>query len=167
MRKTSTAVARSDELAATPTGGASDRRETEFEVVCKLIISGRRWRARFNEAMKGHQQTDARWGALYGLADSPDGVIQSELADRLGVKGPSLVKLLDALEAQGLVKRRAAAGDRRANEIVLQPLGRQVLAQVDEIAAELRSTIFAEFTDHQLETTRLVLTRLAARLGPG
>lgn len=143
-----------------------ERSRTEFEVVCRMVIAGRRWRSRLNERMKDHQQTDARWSALYGLSDSPDGVIQNELADRLGVKGPSLVKLLDALEAQGLVKRRAAAGDRRANQIVLEPRGREVLDEVDEIAAGLRAEMFAEFTDAELETTGFVLSRLASKLAP-
>jgi MarR family transcriptional regulator for hemolysin len=145
-----------------PRGG---RPQLEFDLVSGLVLAGRRWRTRLNEDMKAHQQTDARWGALYGLADSPDGVIQSELADRLGVKGPSLVKLLDALEAQGLVSRRAAAGDRRANQIVLEPRGRQVLAEVDEVASSLRAEMFGAFTDEELRITRSVLDRLARRLG--
>jgi MarR family transcriptional regulator for hemolysin len=144
----------------------SVRPRLEFDLIACLVLAGRRWRTRLNEDMKAHQQTDARWGALYGLADSPDGVIQSELADRLGVKGPSLVKLLDALEGQGLVSRRAAAGDRRANQIVLEPRGREVLAEVDEVASRLRADTFEVFTDEELRVTRSVLDRLARRLEP-
>ena len=128
------------------------------------MLVARRWRARFTELMKTRGQTDARWSALYMLSASPEGVIQSELAERVGVQGPTLVKLLDALEAQGLVRRQAAASDRRANIIVLEPAGRAVLLGIEQLASDLRDELFDGISDAELAVARRVLDTLSARL---
>jgi MarR family transcriptional regulator for hemolysin len=128
------------------------------------MLASRRWRARFTERMGDVGQTDARWSALYWLADAPGGLIQSELAERIGIAGPSLVKLLDALEAQGLVSRRSAPGDRRANVVLMNAAGHQALAEMDRMAEALRCEVFAELSDAELGTALYVLEQVSARL---
>ena len=48
---------------------------------------------------------------------------QQEAAQRLGVDRTTMVALLDALEAKGLVTRHPHAGDRRRNVVELTPAG--------------------------------------------
>jgi len=143
------------------------RNQLQFGVSFWVMLASRRWRARFTERMRDVGQTDARWSALYWLADAPGGLIQNELAERIGIAGPSLVKLLDALEAQGLVSRRSAPGDRRANVVLMEPAGRRALAAMDRIAEDLRAEVFAAFSDTELETALYVLEQVTARLEGG
>jgi MarR family transcriptional regulator for hemolysin len=140
------------------------RDKLEACVSFRVMLASRRWRARFTERMGDVGQTDARWSALYWLADAPGGLIQSELAERIGIAGPSLVKLLDALEAQGLVSRRSAPGDRRANVVLMEAAGRRALAEMDRIAEELRGEVFAALSDAELGTALYVLEQVTARL---
>jgi MarR family transcriptional regulator for hemolysin len=157
----------SNALAAVIRPREVSRGQLQFGVSFWVMQASRRWRARFTERMRDVGQTDARWSALYWLADAPGGLIQSELAERIGIAGPSLVKLLDILEAQGLVSRRIAPGDRRANVVLMEPAGRQALAEMDRIAEALRAEVFAGLSDSELCAALHVLEKLAARLNAG
>ena len=121
----------------------SDRSDIQYEVAFRLALVSRRFRARFAERVKSSSQTEARWSALYQLTREPRGLIQSELAERMGIQGPTLVRLLDALEAQGLVRRLSTPEDRRAKRVMIQPAGEEMVREVDIIAAQLRDDAFA------------------------
>ena len=118
------------------------RSELQYEIAIKLALLSRRFRARFAERVRQSSQTEARWSALYQLSHEPSGLIQSELAERMGIQGPTLVRLLDALEAQGLVQRVSTPEDRRAKRVVIQPAGLRMVGEVDVVAAQLRNEAF-------------------------
>jgi MarR family transcriptional regulator for hemolysin len=63
---------------------------------------------------------------------------QRELAEEMGVEGPSLVRLLDSLEAAKLVERREAPDDRRAKTLHLTEEGRDLLARVNAALNDVR-----------------------------
>ena len=48
---------------------------------------------------------------------------QTDLAAALDIEGPSLVRLLDALERQGLVERCGEPDDRRVKTLRMTPAG--------------------------------------------
>jgi MarR family transcriptional regulator for hemolysin len=116
--------------------------------------------------VKATSQTEARWSALYHLAAEPEGLIQSDLAERMGVQGPTLVRLLDALEAKGLVSRIEAPGDRRAKIVKLEPAGQDTVDEIDVIASRLRDEIFADVTDADLRTTLCVMEQIVNGAAP-
>lgn len=144
----------------------SDRADLQYEVAFRLSLVARRFRARFAERVKSSSQTEARWSALYQLAREPRGLIQSELAERMGIQGPTLVRLLDALEVQGLVRRVSTPEDRRAKRVMIQPTGEQMVKEVDVIAAQLRDDAFAEVTMEELLVALRVLEKLGVKLDP-
>ena len=142
----------------------SDRGKLQLDLAYQIMLASRRWKARFTDLMKEEHQTDSRWSTLYFLADAPKGLTQSELAERLGIQGPTLVRLLDALERQGLVSRRALIGDRRAKLVFLEDEGRAVLTQIDQLAARLRDEVFSDFSDRDLLAASRMMERLCLRL---
>ncbi len=144
----------------------SDRIELQYEVALRLSLIARRFRARFAERAKSSSQTEARWSALYQLAREPAGLIQSELAERMGIQGPTLVRLLDALETQGLVRRESTPEDRRAKRVMIQPSGEQMVREVDVIAAQLRHDAFVDVSMDELLVTLRVLEKLGVTLDP-
>lgn len=143
-----------------------NRSGLQYEVAIKLGLSSRRFRARFAERVKSSSQTEARWSALYQLALEPGGLIQSELAERMGIQGPTLVRLLDALESQGLVQRFSTPEDRRAKRVKILPDGQRMVGEVDTIAAQLRDDAFAGVSTDDLLVTLRVLDRLGVTLAP-
>lgn len=75
------------------------------------------------------------FGALTAL-DATGPIAQAELARLLGVSGPSVVQVADALEARGLVVRRRDPADRRTQLLHLLPEAPAVRAEAARIAAE-------------------------------
>src|SRR5664279_4005184 len=55
-----------------------------------------------------------------------EGLSQQDLAERLYVTKGNISGLIDRLVANGLVERRALAGDRRSHAIYLTPEGREM-----------------------------------------
>jgi MarR family transcriptional regulator for hemolysin len=129
-----------------------------------LLLAARRWRTRLNERLKSVGQTDARCAALAEIADCEDGVVQRELSQRLGVEEPTVVRLLDALEANGWVQRRAHAVDRRAKVVRVTPAAQPVLDEAQAIIFELQQEMFSEIDPSDLAVCLRVLNELAGKL---
>jgi DNA-binding MarR family transcriptional regulator len=72
----------------------------------------------------------SQFNILNLLGGEPDGLSQIELGRRLIMHRSNVTGLVDRLEKRGLVKRRDAAGDRRAYRVVLTPAGRKLLAEI-------------------------------------
>lgn len=75
----------------------------------------------------------ARLTALSIIAGEPE-INQATLARRLEVAGPSVLKLVDALESAGLIRRENVVDDRRRYSLVLTPAGR---AKLEALRVEL------------------------------
>src|SRR5258707_15845407 len=67
--------------------------------------------------------TRAQWSVLAHLARQ-EGINQAALAQILEIEPITLVRLLDRLQAAGLVERRPDATDRRARVLYLTPAAR-------------------------------------------
>ena len=124
----------------------------------------RRWRTRLDERLKVTGLTQARWSTLLHLARGERCLTQRELAERVGIEGPTMVRLLDALEAHGLIERLPVEGDRRAKHIRLTGAAQPLLGDIDRIAADLRREIFADLQKDDLQTCLTVLQSIGDRL---
>src|SRR5574337_380198 len=78
--------------------------------------AGHAWRSALNEALAPFKLTYLQWAVVSTAATSP-GLNQSELAERIGIEGPSLVRVLDGLEAGGWLSRQPGADDRRTKRV--------------------------------------------------
>ncbi|HEX7061704.1 MAG TPA: MarR family transcriptional regulator [Woeseiaceae bacterium] len=125
----------------------------------------RRWRTVLDERLRHTGLTQARWSTLLLLSRADADITQRELALQAGIEGPTLVRLLDALERQGLIERVPAEGDRRAKHVRLAPGAHAVLAEISEIATALRREILADVAPEDLATCLRVFRRIGARLG--
>lgn len=132
-----------------------------------LMLTGRRWRARLNERLKEIGQTDARCAALAEIAGASGGVVQRELSQRLGVEEPTIVRLVDALEAQDWVERRAHQSDRRAKVVKIKPAATQVLDRAHSIVEQMRRELLTDIDPADLAACVRVLGLLSEKLAPG
>ena len=69
-------------------------------------------RKRFEQRARSLGLTRAQWQALMYLAQN-EGIHQGGLAELLEIEPITLVRILDKLEARGLIERRRHATDRR------------------------------------------------------
>lgn len=133
-------------------------------LVQSCLLTARRWRTRLNERLKAVGQTDARYAALAEIAASGGGMVQRDLSQRLGVEEPTVVRLLDALEAGGWVERRAHRQDRRAKVVQVTPAAQPVLDEGQAIVAALQQELFADIDPADLATCLRVLGELNRKL---
>jgi len=108
----------------------------------QLAQMSRGWRAELDRRLAGMGLSQARWLVLLHLARFDEAPTQRELAQSVGVEGPTLARLLDSLESQGLVQRQAVLEDRRAKKIVLCAPARPLIEQIETIATQLRHELF-------------------------
>ncbi len=105
-----------------------------------------RFRNRADEVLRPLGLEVRHFGALTALADGVPS--QRELADRLGVSGPVVVEMVDALEAAGMVERRRDPADRRSNALVVTEAGRAALdgakGELDDATRSLTAPIGAD-----------------------
>jgi DNA-binding MarR family transcriptional regulator len=79
-----------------------------------------------------------------------EGLSQQELAARLYVTKGNISGLIDRLVANGLVERRALAGDRRSHAIHLTPAGRELAKRGIEAQRDFVSQTFGRITPERL-----------------
>lgn len=140
------------------------RAHLNFRFTGRINLIARRYRTRLNEVLRQIGQSQARWDALFWISVSGEGATQSELAERMGVEGPTLVRMLHRLEDEGLVERREAESDRRAKTIRLSPAAEEALAKIAALSAPLRDELLQDVSYEELEVCLSVFDRVMARL---
>lgn len=91
-------------------------------------------------------------------------VRQIELAQAVGITQPSIVRVLDQLEAAGLVSRQPDPDDKRSNRLILTDAGNAQCGLIEQRLVTLREKLFDGISDEDVETTRRVLFTLADRV---
>ncbi|WP_353183938.1 MarR family transcriptional regulator [Bosea sp. (in: a-proteobacteria)] len=132
----------------------------------ELAAVNRKLRALVDERARGMGLTLARARLLMELARE-DGLIQSDLAGLLEIEQPTLVRLLDGLERNGMIERRAVAGDRRARQVFLTPMARAQAEDILAFLAELRADILHGIAPQELEMALDVLRRTSRNIVAG
>ncbi len=132
----------------------------------ELAAVNRKLRALVDERARGMGLTLARARLLMELARE-DGLIQSDLAGLLEIEQPTLVRLLDGLERNGMIERRAVEGDRRARQVFLTPMARGQAEDILAFLAELRADILHGIAPQELEMALDVLRRTSRNIAVG
>ncbi len=130
----------------------------------EITVIARRWRVRLDERLKELDVSQARWAALFWLGHSQDGVSQAILADRAGIEPPTLVRIIDKLQQQGLIERTPSEQDRRVNLLTLTPAAAPLLEEIDRVAEELRREVMVDISPEEFQSAMDVLRRLRIRL---
>lgn len=140
------------------------RDETYFRITRSLVVATRRWRKLANDRVRSVSQNMARWETLYLLACADEELHQGELARLVGVKGPSMVHMLDSLARDGLIERHQSGVDRRVTHNRITPRGREVTRDIMAITNELRADLLRDIDPAKLAVTLEVLESIHARL---
>jgi MarR family transcriptional regulator for hemolysin len=93
-----------------------------------------------------------------------DGLTQKELAERVGLDGSSLVRLLDILEGHGWVERRADPGDRRSKRIFLTGEGNGAVDRVRATMLQAELAMLQDLDDAEVEAMLAGMAKIQARM---
>jgi len=129
----------------------------------RVIFLARRWRNRINDGLREVGQSHARWITLTWIELLDGKANHSELAERVGVELPTLIRLLNRLEAEGLVERCAMENQNRAKTVRLTPPGKTVLDELRRITERVRADFLSGVDPEKLGVAMEVLDDLLAR----
>ena len=108
---------------------------------------------------------DARDVVLLRHVAAAEGQSQQALAEALQIPASRMVALVDGLERNGLLERRAVHGDRRVRALYLTRQGRRLLGRVMQVSAEHEAELCAGLDRSEREQLIALLSRLAAEQG--
>jgi MarR family transcriptional regulator, transcriptional regulator for hemolysin len=110
-----------------------------------LYDVARTMRTRADQRARARGMTRAQWVILARLERQP-GLTQNEMAAIVEVEPITIARLVDRLEARGLVVRKADPRDRRVWRLHLTPAAAPVLREIGKYRAELHDLITAGMT---------------------
>lgn len=105
--------------------------------------------------------TEAQWRPLWmlkaGRADTPQ-----TLARVLGVDAGAMTRMLDRLEAKGLIGRVRSLTDRRVTQLRLTATGEAATEGIPEVVARVNNDYLQGFSREEFEELNALLARMRA-----
>ena len=129
-----------------------------------MVTLTRQWRRFVEEQLAVSGLTDATWTPLLHLRAWGDGVTQKELAERVGLDGSSLVRLLDILEGKGWVERRADPADRRSKRIFLTEEGNTAVDSIRATMLQAELSMLQDLDDAEVEAMLGGVQKIRSRI---
>jgi MarR family transcriptional regulator, organic hydroperoxide resistance regulator len=102
---------------------------------------------------------------LKSLAES-DGQSMGSLAGNLGVRPPTITKMVSRMAAQGLLRRQNSAHDNRQNHVFLTDSGAALLDEVDKRWRQCAVETFGSLTDKEEKRLRKILSKILTEPKP-
>ncbi|WP_330948811.1 MarR family winged helix-turn-helix transcriptional regulator [Virgibacillus sp. MG-45] len=100
--------------------------------------------------------TRSQWITMYYIFNN-DSITQKELADKMAIKEPSVVRLLQKLELGGLIHRSETSEDKRIKQLQLSSKGIKVYHELLPIAENFKRNTLQGIPEKDLETFKQVL----------
>jgi DNA-binding MarR family transcriptional regulator len=126
------------------------------DIVGAIVTLARLIRTEADKRARAHGMTRAQWTILLNLDREP-GLLQKELAEIIEVEPITVARLVDRLEARGMVERRGDPTDRRCWRLHLTDASRPLMAEIGAQVSDLANIITAGLPE---ETRRTVLAAL-------
>lgn len=130
----------------------------------RLSLIMRAWRQVVDTEIQTSGLTDATWRPLLHLHLLGDGTRQKDLAESLGIKGPSIVRLLDTLLGKGLIRRLEDGSDRRAKLLYLSSEGRLLVERIQKKVISLENELLSALNDGEFSQMAEFTERLESNV---
>ena len=129
----------------------------------RILFLARRWRNLLDQALRATGDSHARWVTLLWVDLLAGRANLGELAEQVAVELPTLVRLLDNLEREGLVERRALRSSNRAKTVVLTARARPVLDAMTAVVARTRAEFLRDVDERRLDAALELLDEVMAK----
>ena len=115
----------------------------------------------FEKRMQTLDLTAMQWGPLLLMAEGR-GNTAAELARGMDIDTGAMTRMLDRLEAKGLLARARSASDRRVVRLELTAEGLKVAGRIPHLLAEVLNLHLRDFKADELQTLMGYLQRMLA-----
>lgn len=143
--------------------GTTSRKNSRNEINTALVRAARAHRAAAAQLLSEVGLHPGQEALLMELWQG-DGRTQAELAESLAVEPPTITKMLQRMEAAGLVLRKPHPDDRRAQRVYVTARGKRLQQKVDRLWGQLASRSVAGMSDRQQATLRSMLGTVTENL---
>lgn len=103
--------------------------------------------------------TRSQWIALYYIKNN-NMISQKQLSDKMSLKEPSVVRLLDKMETLGWVNRINSESDRRTKLLILTNDGQKLENEMLEVAEKFKSDVLHGITQQELDIFKSALSKM-------
>lgn len=121
--------------------------------------------ARVEAAFEGSDITFTQWVVL-ALVSHDIATTSTELSRNMDHDKGALTRVIDQLEARGLIERRRDAGDRRISQLTVTEKGSRVVSDLADRVVDVWNDILEDFDNEEVARLIDTLGRLLARLDP-
>lgn len=128
-----------------------------------LHLAQHAWRNELDRRLRPQGFSHSRWLLLLHLSRH-DGCTHCELAHHMGIEAATLVKQVDHMEQEGLLKRCGSETDRRVKHLHLSASGKKAVEHIHSSAAELRSELLDGMSREQIEIATGVMLGIREKL---
>ncbi len=133
------------------------------DVLIVLNDVARLMRTRVDQAARAYGMTRAQWIILARLDRQP-GMSQNELATICEVEPITVGRLIDRLEARGMVERRNDPSDRRIRRLHLLPAARPIVTEISRYRAALDAEMAGELDEKTYQALIDALLHIKSKL---
>jgi DNA-binding MarR family transcriptional regulator len=113
----------------------------------------------FTRGLTPNGATGAQWTVLnalyYGHAQSP-----AELASHIGIDRSAITRLVDRLEAKGLVVRQQDPTDRRGLTLALTPTGQDLVPTLQKVAQATRAKFVLALSPDEVQQLHTIVQKM-------
>jgi len=96
--------------------------------------------------------TREQFKLLHAISQNKKEVIQKDMADSIGKDKSTILRLIDSLEAKGLVRRVADTKDRRKNYLMVTKKGEEIIKQYERIIKVMIEELQQGLNESELNT---------------
>jgi DNA-binding MarR family transcriptional regulator len=109
--------------------------QLEEEALLSVVRTADLLAQRMNQFLKRFELSGSQYNVLRILRGSPDGLSCGQIAERMISRDPDVTRLLDKLEARGLIERERNEDDRRVVIARITAGGLDLLTRLDPLVA--------------------------------
>ena len=92
--------------------------------------------------------------------NNDNGLTQREIADKLGLEGPTLIPIIDKLEKDGFLIRKVDKNDRRNNRIFLTQKSFDFLNSMINCGENIKRILLKDISDADISITKNTLEKM-------
>jgi MarR family transcriptional regulator, transcriptional regulator for hemolysin len=142
----------------------NSRQDLEYRISRLLVMAGRTWGTHIDNVLRTTTgQSRARWQTMFVIAFGIQPATMTDIGVRLNVQWPTLVRVLDGLEKDGLISRIDNPRDGRSRLVSMTEAGKEMIAKIKPIIDAQRSKLLEGLPDDELQHAIHVLQQLLER----
>ena len=120
----------------------------------------------FEKRLNVYNITRTQWTALYYI-NANELITQRQLADKMAIKEPTVVRLLDKMETLNWVVRINSEDDKRTKLLKLTDEGLKIETEMLDVKEKFRDDVVKDISPEDLNTYNSVLNKMQSNIENG